>query len=185
MMNLQMRMAVRSVAKQFPTAIVSGRCRDKVHTCTQQSTPIAGHHLHRALVTNHQRNQANWWGSIAQVFEFVKLAELYYAGSHGMDIKGPAKSSSGHAKSKVNKSSSRPSPIKHGRSIYLISAATPYLFARIFWSHHTHIPTKALYLLSLAQAKGVLFQPASEFLPMIEQVRPHAFTLTTHPRFTS
>jgi hypothetical protein len=68
-----------------------------------------------------------------QVFEFVKLAELYYAGSHGMDIKGPAKSSSGHAnKSKVNKSSSRPSPIKHGRSIYLISAATPYLFARIF-----------------------------------------------------
>jgi trehalose 6-phosphate phosphatase len=57
-----MRMAVRSVAKQFPTAIVSGRCRDKV-------------------------------------FEFVKLAELYYAGSHGMDIKGPAKSSAGHAKS--------------------------------------------------------------------------------------
>ena len=28
-----------------------------------------------------------------QVFEFVKLAELYYAGSHGMDIKGPAKGS--------------------------------------------------------------------------------------------
>jgi hypothetical protein len=28
----QMRMAVRSVAKHFPTAIVSGRCRDKVPT---------------------------------------------------------------------------------------------------------------------------------------------------------
>jgi trehalose 6-phosphate phosphatase len=27
------------------------------------------------------------------VFDFVKLAELYYAGSHGMDIKGPAKAS--------------------------------------------------------------------------------------------
>jgi trehalose 6-phosphate phosphatase len=80
--NKQMRMAVRSVAKHFPTAIVSGRCRDKV-------------------------------------FEFVKLAELYYAGSHGMDIKGPAKASSRHAK---------------------------------------------------AKAKGVLFQPASEFLPMIEEV---------------
>uniref|UniRef100_J3MWZ3 Trehalose 6-phosphate phosphatase n=2 Tax=Oryza brachyantha TaxID=4533 RepID=J3MWZ3_ORYBR len=79
-MSETMRMAVRSVAKHFPTAIVSGRCRDKV-------------------------------------FEFVKLAELYYAGSHGMDIKGPAKPSSRHAK-----------------------------------------------------AKGVLFQPASEFLPMIEQV---------------
>ncbi|RCV11471.1 hypothetical protein SETIT_2G188200v2 [Setaria italica] len=81
-MSETMRMAVRSVAKHFPTAIVSGRCRDKV-------------------------------------FEFVKLAELYYAGSHGMDIKGPAKASSRHAK---------------------------------------------------AKAKGVLFQPASEFLPMIEEV---------------
>ncbi|XP_039815000.1 uncharacterized protein LOC120677864 isoform X1 [Panicum virgatum] len=64
-MSETMRMAVRSVAKHFPTAIVSGRCRDKV-------------------------------------FEFVKLAELYYAGSHGMDIKGPAKAaSSRHAKAKV------------------------------------------------------------------------------------
>ncbi|CAL5006487.1 unnamed protein product [Urochloa decumbens] len=81
-MSDTMRRAVRSVAKHFPTAIVSGRCRDKV-------------------------------------FEFVKLAELYYAGSHGMDIKGPAKA-------------------------------------------YRH--TKA------AKAKGVLFQPASQFLPMIEQV---------------
>uniref|UniRef100_A0A0E0M0I3 Trehalose 6-phosphate phosphatase n=1 Tax=Oryza punctata TaxID=4537 RepID=A0A0E0M0I3_ORYPU len=85
-MSETMRMAVRSVAKHFPTAIVSGRCRDKV-------------------------------------FEFVKLAELYYAGSHGMDIKGPAKPSS----------SSR---------------------------HAAKSPPP----------KGVLFQPASEFLPMIEQV---------------
>ncbi|VAH27817.1 unnamed protein product [Triticum turgidum subsp. durum] len=49
-----MRDAVRGVAQHFPTAIVSGRCRDKV-------------------------------------FNFVKLEELYYAGSHGMDIKGPTK----------------------------------------------------------------------------------------------
>ncbi|GJN33150.1 hypothetical protein PR202_gb21717 [Eleusine coracana subsp. coracana] len=51
-MSEEMRDAVRGVAKHFPTAIVSGRCRDKV-------------------------------------FNFVKLNELYYAGSHGMDIKGP------------------------------------------------------------------------------------------------
>ncbi|KAL6598528.1 hypothetical protein ACP70R_046227 [Stipagrostis hirtigluma subsp. patula] len=80
-MSDTMRRAVRSVAKHFPTAIVSGRCRDKV-------------------------------------FDFVKLAELYYAGSHGMDIKGPAKA-----------------------------------------SRHTK-----------AKPKRVLFQPASEFLPMIQQV---------------
>ncbi|KAF5461863.1 hypothetical protein F2P56_017926 [Juglans regia] len=53
-MSKDMREAVRDVAAYFPTAIVSGRCRDKV-------------------------------------YNFVRLAELYYAGSHGMDIKGPSK----------------------------------------------------------------------------------------------
>ncbi|CAN6199871.1 unnamed protein product [Urochloa humidicola] len=58
-MSEEMRDAVRRVAEQFPTAIVSGRGRDKV-------------------------------------FNFVKLNELYYAGSHGMDIQGPAKQSNKH-----------------------------------------------------------------------------------------
>ncbi|KAF7036185.1 hypothetical protein CFC21_046922 [Triticum aestivum] len=60
-MTEEMRDAVRGVAQHFPTAIVSGRCRDKV-------------------------------------FNFVKLEELYYAGSHGMDIKGPTKVSNHKAK---------------------------------------------------------------------------------------
>jgi hypothetical protein len=30
-----------------------------------------------------------------QVYEFVQLAELYYAGSHGMDIMGPADATNG------------------------------------------------------------------------------------------
>ncbi|XP_065874614.1 probable trehalose-phosphate phosphatase J [Euphorbia lathyris] len=55
-MSKKMRATVRKLARCFPTAIVSGRCRDKV-------------------------------------YNFVRLAELYYAGSHGMDIKGPAKGS--------------------------------------------------------------------------------------------
>ncbi|OAY71393.1 putative trehalose-phosphate phosphatase 6, partial [Ananas comosus] len=81
-MSEAMREAVRDVAKCFPTAIVSGRCRDKV-------------------------------------FNFVRLAELYYAGSHGMDIRGPTKS---------------PKNIREEK------------------------------------AKAILCQPASEFLPMIEEV---------------
>ncbi|KAG6483195.1 probable trehalose-phosphate phosphatase 6 [Zingiber officinale] len=80
-MSDEMREAVRDVANHFPTAIVSGRCRDKLSN-------------------------------------FVRLSELYYAGSHGMDIKGPI---------------------------------------------HGHKHTKA-------KAKAVLFQPASEFLPMIDEV---------------
>ncbi|XP_022844218.1 probable trehalose-phosphate phosphatase J isoform X1 [Olea europaea var. sylvestris] len=55
-MSKAMRATVRELARYFPTAIVSGRCRDKVYS-------------------------------------FVRLAELYYAGSHGMDIKGPSKGS--------------------------------------------------------------------------------------------
>ncbi|XP_039053409.1 probable trehalose-phosphate phosphatase J isoform X2 [Hibiscus syriacus] len=78
-MSKKMRKTVRKLAKCFPTAIVSGRCRDKV-------------------------------------YNFVKLAELYYAGSHGMDIKGPEN----HSKS----------------------------------NNETEL----------------LFQPASEFLPMIDEV---------------
>ncbi|KAJ0981218.1 hypothetical protein J5N97_009473 [Dioscorea zingiberensis] len=53
-----------------------------------------------------------------KVYNFVKLAELYYAGSHGMDIKGPAKD-----------------------------------------PRYTK-----------AKSKAVLFQPASEFLPMIDEI---------------
>ncbi|KAK6918233.1 Trehalose-phosphatase [Dillenia turbinata] len=55
-MSETMRAAVREVARQFPTAIISGRRRDKV-------------------------------------YDFVKLNEIYYAGSHGMDILAPLRSS--------------------------------------------------------------------------------------------
>ncbi|MBA0823966.1 hypothetical protein Goarm_020658 [Gossypium armourianum] len=79
-MSTEMRAAVRDVARYFPTAIVTGRCRDKVYS-------------------------------------FVKLPGLYYAGSHGMDIKGPSK----RCKNKKGN-------------------------------------------------QGILFQPASEFLPMIDEV---------------
>ena len=47
-----MRQTVRAVARLFPTAIISGRGRDKVYS-------------------------------------FVQLQELFYAGSHGLDIVGP------------------------------------------------------------------------------------------------
>lgn len=52
LMSEAMRGTVRNVAKYFPTAIISGRNRDKV-------------------------------------YDLVGLTELYYAGSHGMDIMGP------------------------------------------------------------------------------------------------
>ncbi|KAJ6801796.1 putative trehalose-phosphate phosphatase 6 [Iris pallida] len=86
-MSEAMRAAVKALASYFPTAIVTGRCLDKV-------------------------------------WNFVQLAELYYAGSHGMDIKGPTNARK-HIKSSTK--------------------------------------TKA-------KPKSVLFQPASEFLPMIEEV---------------
>lgn len=79
-MSKKMRTTLKDLARHFPTAIVSGRCLDKV-------------------------------------YNFVRLAELYYAGSHGMDIKGP-----------TNKRSTK------------------------------------------KENEQVLFQPASEFLPMINEV---------------
>ena len=52
-----------------------------------------------------------------QVFELVKLAELYYAGSHGMDIKGPAKGSRHTKAAKV--------PIHHPTFVLATSASSP------------------------------------------------------------
>ncbi|XP_068649887.1 probable trehalose-phosphate phosphatase F [Aristolochia californica] len=91
-MTIPMRTAVKNVAKYFPTAIISGRSRDKV-------------------------------------YEFLGLTELYYAGSHGMDIMCPVTRSAS-----INE-------------------------------HPNCIRT------SDKQGKEVnLFQPASEFLPMIDEV---------------
>ncbi|KAK4734337.1 hypothetical protein R3W88_008598 [Solanum pinnatisectum] len=96
-MSSAMRAAVRNVAKYFPTAIISGRSRDKV-------------------------------------YDFVGLSELYYAGSHGMDIMSPVRAIS-------NDYSCIRSTDKQGKEVNL-------------------------------------FQPASEFLPMIEEVLRSLVELT-------
>ncbi|KAL7160325.1 hypothetical protein ABFS83_01G086700 [Erythranthe nasuta] len=90
-MSDDMRSALRDVAKYFPTAIISGRSRNKV-------------------------------------YELVGLTELYYAGSHGMDIVFPAKDL---------------------------------------------VPEKHVKCVKSTDNKGKeanLFQPASEFIPMINEV---------------
>ncbi|CAL5384143.1 unnamed protein product [Camellia sinensis] len=61
----------------------------------------------------------------AKVYSFVKLSQLYYAGSHGMDIKGPAKD-----------------------------------------SNNIEVNANA----NLNDNQGLSFQPAREFLPMIDKV---------------
>ncbi|XP_020583963.1 probable trehalose-phosphate phosphatase F [Phalaenopsis equestris] len=91
-MSSAMRTAVKVAASYFPTAIISGRSRDKVHG-------------------------------------FVGLNELYYAGSHGMDIIGPVRDS----KCVSNHPNCIRSMDERGKEVNL-------------------------------------FQPASEFLPMIDEV---------------
>ncbi|KAL5057927.1 hypothetical protein RYX36_029531 [Vicia faba] len=90
-MSEPMRKAMRRVAKYFPTAINSGRSRDKV-------------------------------------FDLVKLTELYYIGSHWMDIIG-------HVSDTLS--------IRHPNCV----KSTDHEGKEI-----------------------TLFQPAREFLPMIDQV---------------
>lgn len=81
----QMRDAVRNVAKYFPTAIISGRNRDKVARAfflnfILSSCSLYGCHFDIIRV---------WSVLLFQVYDLVGLTELYYAGSHGMDIMGP------------------------------------------------------------------------------------------------
>ncbi|URE02397.1 glycosyl hydrolase [Musa troglodytarum] len=127
-MSDAMREAVRDVARYFPTAIVSGRCLDKV-------------------------------------INFVRLADLYYAGSHGMDIKGPTRPR--HAKARVGAPPPHPTPPP------LTGSQTESISCRIFRLH-----AYLLLPLCVVQAKPVLFQPASEFLPMIDAVYKALFERT-------
>lgn len=83
-MSETMREAVKKAAECFPTAIISGRSRDKV-------------------------------------FEFVGLPELYYAGSHGMDIMGPVKSSSNDHTNSIR------STDKQGKEVNLFQPASGFL----------------------------------------------------------
>ncbi|KAK9276710.1 hypothetical protein L1049_006246 [Liquidambar formosana] len=97
-MSKSMRSAVRDVVKYFPTAIISGRSRDKV-------------------------------------YELVGLTELYYAGSHGMDIMGP------------------------------VTNTVPNVSNTVPNGHPDCMKS------TQQQGKDVnLFQPAREYLPMIDEV---------------
>ncbi|GJN40755.1 hypothetical protein PR202_gn00053 [Eleusine coracana subsp. coracana] len=119
-MTDEMRDAVRGVAARFPTAIVSGRCRDKV-------------------------------------FGFVRLAELYYAGSHGMDIRGPtAHANNHHGSSKVTFPCFFLFPCSYTQK------QQGWMFDRcwLIWPQQQE-----------HEGESVLCQPAREFLPMIEEVR--------------
>ncbi|KAJ7010888.1 trehalose-phosphate phosphatase F [Populus alba x Populus x berolinensis] len=92
LMSDDMRFAVRNFAKYFPTAIISGRSRDKV-------------------------------------YQLVGLTELYYAGSHGMDILGPVRRAVSSDHPNCNESTTD----QQGKEVNL-------------------------------------FQPAREFIPMIDEV---------------
>lgn len=92
LMSDDMRFAVRNFAKYFPTAIISGRSRDKV-------------------------------------YQLVGLTELYYAGSHGMDILGPVRKAVSNDHPNCNESTTD----QQGKEVNL-------------------------------------FQPAREFIPMIDEV---------------
>ncbi|KAL5992357.1 hypothetical protein ACLOJK_013274 [Asimina triloba] len=126
-MSEAMRKAVKNLARCFPTAIVSGRCRDKV-------------------------------------YNFVRLAELYYAGSHGMDITGPIRSPKyKKIKSGIDKQANQTSYTWHAsHAVFIIGHSRPGFQYR----YRASTTQKRRWLAS----KAVVFQPASEFLPMIDEV---------------
>lgn len=59
--------------------------------------------------------------AVDKVFDFVKLTELYYAGSHGMDIMGPVGKSSSVADHRSCTNSNK------GKEVKIFQAATEFL----------------------------------------------------------
>lgn len=80
----------------FPTVIVSGRSREKVsyklYLIKTFNYFFFGTKSSIFILTYSQLINQNKI-IFFQVYSFVKLTELYYAGSHGMDIKGPEQNS--------------------------------------------------------------------------------------------
>lgn len=92
-----------------------------------------------------------------QVYKFVGLNELYYAGSHGMDIMGPVRQSIVDNPRHGIRSTEKQVIISHNVLYVFIFLSDPLLQPFSLW---------------WIQGKDVnLFQPAAEFLPMISEVR--------------
>jgi trehalose 6-phosphate phosphatase len=111
-----MRGVIRSLAHSFPTAIISGRGREKVEN-------------------------------------FVQLRELYYAGSHGMDIAGP--------------------PVRPRRDATGDEGGESACLTRtcVLAHAHTHTRTHAQDLMHTERTRRESsFQPAAHFRPMIDDV---------------
>ncbi|KAF3957287.1 hypothetical protein CMV_017685 [Castanea mollissima] len=72
-MSTEMRSAVREIGEHFPTAIISGRSRNKC----------------RKKIKLKMKREKKRSSMQMKVFQFVRLNNIYYAGSHGMDISTP------------------------------------------------------------------------------------------------
>lgn len=92
-----------------------------------------------------------------QVFEFVGLTELYYAGSHGMDIMGPVGALSNDHPNSIRSTNNQVNDLNTYRTFFG--------FLKILVLA-VQIPS----LLGIQGKEVNLFQPASEFLPMINEV---------------
>lgn len=99
---MQMRSAVQEVSRHFPTAIISGRSRSKVCSTSMMYHPIklvSELIYYSQFITEHNYKSDKpiechiltdfLCPCSMKVYEFVKLKEVLYAGSHGMDIMAP------------------------------------------------------------------------------------------------
>ena len=93
-----------------------------------------------------------------QVYEFVGLSELYYAGSHGMDIMSPAGESLNH---------------KHLSRTVSINEQVFIFFPFFLFLCDMSVYTIRFLICDFGRFQGKdvnLFQTVSEFLPMIDKV---------------
>lgn len=150
-----MRLAVRDVANRFPTAIISGRSRDKV----MQNREYAHRRLNRFNPGNGKFLFSFWSiGLNLQVYDFVRLENVYYAGSHGMDIAVvnlPSMEGDTECESKVS-------------SIALLKSTHRFIL------EYLKLKLNVCILLCNMQIVGgqevVLCQPAKEYFPEIQKV---------------
>ncbi|XP_075479717.1 putative trehalose-phosphate phosphatase H isoform X1 [Primulina tabacum] len=97
--------------------------------------------------------------SRAKVSSFVRLSELYYAGSHGMDIRGPTK---GHKQRRVS--------VKIIIHLILILLSTRLLTLTSILNIFFAKKIISVYVIIVQENQTVICQPAREFLSTINEV---------------
>lgn len=149
-----MRQVVQEIAENFKTSIISGRAREKVrHIITTSNLEYFLTMQYACSTRRTFFNPLYYLLNIVQVFDFVGINNINYAGSHGTDIKMVSTTQG----------------VTTNSEIVSISSLHNYVFSGLTCLIHNSIELEHVFLLQTEEQGS--YQPAQQYAPMMNQVQ--------------